>query len=191
MKLRSGDSVVIISGKDKGKTGTVLRVLHAKNRLVVSGINMRKRHLPATPQRAGSIVEYEAGIAASNVMLLDPKTKKRTRIAMKVNDKGHKARVALRSGEALPDRKAGAKTGTKVEGAKTGAKGKSTKKSEDKETTVVSAPPAKGPFWKKVLSFGEDVKDQAEVREPSHMKTDKSVPDQTREPSTFTHGRGD
>ena len=101
MKIRTGDSVVVIAGKDKGKTGTVLRVLHAKNRLVIEGVNMRVRHMRKTAQGPGQRIKYEAGIAVSNVMIVDPKTKKPTRIGYKIDDKGNKKRVAKMSGEVI------------------------------------------------------------------------------------------
>ena len=110
MKLHTGDHVVIISGKDKGKTGSILRVLASNGRIVVGGINMRTRHMKATPQRAGQKIQYEASIDISNVMLVDPKTKKRTRIGITTNEKGQKRRVAKASGEELPIKKAGATT---------------------------------------------------------------------------------
>ena len=100
MKIAKGDSVVVITGKDKGKTGTVLSVLKNKNKVVVAGINMRTKHVKKTPQRAGEKITYEGSIAVSNVMLVDPKTSKRTRVGYKVTEKG-KVRVAKRSGETI------------------------------------------------------------------------------------------
>ena len=100
MKLHTGDLVVIITGKDKGKTGRILRVLLEKNRVVVAGINMRTRHIKKTAQSAGRVVRYEASLHASNVMAVDPKTKKRTRIGFRFKD-GHKQRFAKNSGEEL------------------------------------------------------------------------------------------
>jgi len=100
MKLHVGDTVVVITGKDKGKTGRVLRVHPEDSRVVVSDINMRTRFTKKTPQAPGRQVKFEASIAAGNVMLLDPKTKKPTRIGFRmVGDK--KERFAKRSGEAL------------------------------------------------------------------------------------------
>ena len=100
MKLHTGDLVVIITGKDKGKTGRILRVLLEKNRVVVAGINMRTRHIKKTAQSAGRVVRYEASLHASNVMAVDPKTKKRTRIGYRFKD-GHKERIAKKSGEEM------------------------------------------------------------------------------------------
>jgi len=100
MKLHTGDTVVIITGKDKGKTGRILRVLMGKNRVVIAGANMRTRHIKKTPQSPGRIVRYEASLHVSNVMVLDPKSKKRTRIGRRIVD-GTKERFAKRSGEAI------------------------------------------------------------------------------------------
>lgn len=144
MKIRIGDSVVIISGKDKGKQGTVLRVLASQNRVVVEGANMRIRHIKKTTQSAGQRISYEASIHASNVMILDPKTKKPTRVGYKIDEKtGKKTRVALLSGEVI----AKAATAKAAKGAK-----KSEKKS-DKEDKKADAPvkpeSGKTPFWKR------------------------------------------
>jgi large subunit ribosomal protein L24 len=102
MKIHTGDIVVINTGKDKGKQGTVLRVLETKNRVVVEGVNMRVRHIKKTAQSAGQRISYEASIHASNVQILDPKTKKPTRIGYKVDAKtGKKTRIAKASGEVI------------------------------------------------------------------------------------------
>ena len=101
MNLIKGDKVIVIAGKDKGKTGTIQKVDPKTNRVVVEGVNLRKKHkkpTQATPE--GSIVEIYAPIDASNVMLIDPKTKKPTRVGHKVV-KGKKVRVALKSGTEL------------------------------------------------------------------------------------------
>ncbi|MDR3683664.1 MAG: 50S ribosomal protein L24 [Geothrix sp.] len=81
MKLKKGDQVVVIAGKEKGKTGTVAKVSPATNRVVVTGINMIKKATKPNPQtnEGGGIIEKEASLHASNVMLLDPKTGKGTR----------------------------------------------------------------------------------------------------------------
>lgn len=102
MRVQNGDTVVVISGKDKGKTGTVMRVLKSTDRVVVEGINMRTRHIRKTPQQAGQKIRYEASIHASNVMPIDAKTKKRTRVRMEMDSKTKaKKRVAVRSGEVI------------------------------------------------------------------------------------------
>jgi large subunit ribosomal protein L24 len=100
MKLHTGDTVVVISGKDKGKVGRILRTLEAKRRVVVAGVNMRTRHMKKTQQAPGRIIRYEAALDVSNIMLVDPKTKKRTRIGVRKID-GKKERFARGSGEAL------------------------------------------------------------------------------------------
>ena len=101
MKLHTGDTVVIIAGKDKGKTGRILRVLPETHRIVIAGANMRKRHMKKTPQAPGRIVRYEGSLDVSNVMVVDPKTKKRSRIGRRLDDQGKKERFAKKSGEAL------------------------------------------------------------------------------------------
>lgn len=95
MDLRKGDKVVVIAGKDKGKTGEIQKVLPRTNRVVVEGVNLRKKHKKPTQNNPeGSIVEVYAPIDASNVMILDPKTKKPVRIGHKIV-KGKKVRVTV------------------------------------------------------------------------------------------------
>ena len=101
MNLKKGDKVVVIAGKDKGKEGNILAVLKDENRVVVEGVNMVKKHIKANGEQSGSIVEKEASIHASNVMILDPKTKKPTRIGHSVNKDGKKIRVAKKSNSSL------------------------------------------------------------------------------------------
>ena len=101
MNLKTGDKVVVIAGKDKGKEGKITKILKADNKVVVEGINMAKKHIKPNGQTAGSIVEVELPIHASNVMILDPKTKKRTRIGHTVDKKGKKIRVSKKSNESL------------------------------------------------------------------------------------------
>jgi large subunit ribosomal protein L24 len=103
LQIRKGDRVKVISGNYKGTEGTVLRVEPEKNRVVVQGVNLRKRHRkpsPATPE--GGIVEFEAPIHASNVMLLDPKSGEPTRVKAGVGSDGRRERVAVKSGQAIP-----------------------------------------------------------------------------------------
>jgi len=84
MKLKKGDHVVVVSGKDKGKEGTILTVFPKLNRIVVDGVAMAKRHLRKTGRgQSGRIVEHPAAINASNVMLIDAETKKPTRVGRK------------------------------------------------------------------------------------------------------------
>ena len=102
-RIRQGDTVVVISGKDKGKTGKVKRVLAEDGRVVVEGVNLVKRHMRPTPRNpSGGILEREQPIAASKVMPVDPKTGKGTRVRFKTLENGKKIRVAVKSGEEIP-----------------------------------------------------------------------------------------
>ena len=100
-KFKKGDRVTVLSGKDKGKTGEVLKVLPSKNRAVVQGINLYKRHTPPSQAGPGGIVEKEASIHLSNLSHLDPSDSKPARIGMKVLDGGRHVRYAKRSGEII------------------------------------------------------------------------------------------
>ena len=103
LKIRRDDEVVVISGKDRGKTGKVLRVDPKKERVYVQGLNIIKRHqrpLPQAPQREAGVIEREGPIHISNVMLIDPKTKKRTRVGISRED-GGRNRVTRASGSKL------------------------------------------------------------------------------------------
>ena len=101
LKIKKGDKVVVITGRDKGKTGEVKQVQPAENRVVVDGVNMVKRHTAPSAGNAGGIVEKEASIHISNVACVDPKTDKPTRIGYKTLDDGRKVRYAKRSGEII------------------------------------------------------------------------------------------
>ena len=101
MYFKTGDKVVVIAGKSKGKEGSIIKVLRDENKVVVEGVNMIKKHIKPNGQESGSIVETEAPIHASNVMILDPKTKKPTRIGHTTNKAGKKVRVAKKSNENL------------------------------------------------------------------------------------------
>ena len=101
MKIRKGDRVKVITGRSKGKVGDVLRVIPAEQRVVVSGVNMIKRHTKPGRTDAGGIVEREAAIHVSNVAILDPKSDKPTKVGFKVLEDGRKVRVARGSGETL------------------------------------------------------------------------------------------
>ncbi len=101
MNFKTGDKVVVISGKDKGKEGKITHILRSENRVVVEGINMVKKHVKGNGQQAGSINDVEAPIHASNVMIVDPKTKKPTRIGHSVNKDGKKIRVSKKSNSSL------------------------------------------------------------------------------------------
>jgi large subunit ribosomal protein L24 len=98
--VRKNDEVLVISGKDRGKRGRVLQVLPEKNRVVVEGVNMIKRHTKPNPQRSikGGIVEREGAIHASNVQPIDPDSGKPTRVGRRVLEDGRRVRVARRSG---------------------------------------------------------------------------------------------
>ena len=101
MNLVKGDKVIVIAGRDKGKTGTIQKVIPEQNRVVVEGINLRKKtNKPSQKNPDGGIIEVYAPIDASNVMLVDPKTKKPTKIGHKVV-KGKKVRYAKKSGTVL------------------------------------------------------------------------------------------
>ncbi len=102
-QIRRGDRVKVIRGNDKGSEGTVIRVEPDKNRVVVQGVNVRKRHRkPSATVPEGGIVEFEAPIHASNVMLLDPKSGEPTRVRSDVGTDGKRQRVAVKSGQAIP-----------------------------------------------------------------------------------------
>jgi large subunit ribosomal protein L24 len=101
MKIKKGDTVVVISGRDKGKSGEVLRVLPADRRLIVQGIHIARRHTKPRMGDPGGIVDKELTIDVSNVAHIDPQSGKPTRIGYKTLDDGHKVRVARRSGEVL------------------------------------------------------------------------------------------
>jgi len=108
MKIRKNDSVMVIAGNDKGKTGKVLKVFPKTSRLIIEGINLRKRHTkPTQKSPQGGIQEKEAAIHISNVMILDPKSNEPTRIGARVilDEKSGKkkiARVSQVSGEMIP-----------------------------------------------------------------------------------------
>ncbi len=98
-RIRKDDTVVVIAGKDKGRTGKVLKVLTKEDRVLVEGVNLIKRHTkPDVANPNGGVISKEASLHISNVALRDPKTGKPTRVGFKVNDKGRKIRVAKGSG---------------------------------------------------------------------------------------------
>jgi large subunit ribosomal protein L24 len=101
LKIKKGDKVVVIAGKDKGRGGEVLRVLPKENRVLVSGVNMMKRHTKPAMGQPGGIVEREAALHVSNVSHVDPKDSKPTRVGYKTLDDGRKVRFAKRSGEVI------------------------------------------------------------------------------------------
>jgi len=103
MKIKKGDAVEVISGKDAGKQGRVLVVDHGRERLVIEGVNMIKRHTRPNPQKnvKGGVVEREASIHASNVMVISPDSGQKSRIGIRVLDDGRKVRVAKVDGAIL------------------------------------------------------------------------------------------
>ncbi|MES3034178.1 MAG: 50S ribosomal protein L24 [Gemmatimonadota bacterium] len=102
-RITKGDTVQVMRGSDKGKTGKVMRVFLKTGRVLVEGINIVKRHTRATrPEETGGIIEKPAPVALSNVMLIDPKTGKATRIRARIDTDGTKERVSVKSGDVIP-----------------------------------------------------------------------------------------
>ena len=101
LKIRKGDKVVVITGKDKGKQGEVVRTIPSENRAVVRGVNVAKRHQKQTAAQEGGIISKELPIHVSNLALRDPKDGKPTRVGYKTLADGKKVRVAKRSGEVI------------------------------------------------------------------------------------------
>ena len=97
-KIKKGDTVVVITGRDKGRSGEVIEMRREDGRVLVRGVNMVKRHQRQTAQQEGGIISKEASVHLSNVALADPKDGKPTRIGFKVLTDGKKVRVAKRSG---------------------------------------------------------------------------------------------
>jgi large subunit ribosomal protein L24 len=100
-KIRKGDNVVVLTGKDKGRTGEVLSVMPKDNRALVRGINMIVRHQRQTQAQEGGLIRKEAPIQLSNLAVADPKDGKPTRVGFRVEKDGTKVRVAKRSGEVI------------------------------------------------------------------------------------------
>lgn len=102
LHVKKDDKVFVITGKDKGKTGRIIAAFPRQNRVLVEGVNMIKKHSkPSQQNPQGGIIEQEAPIHVSNVMLVDPKSGQPTRIGYKVLDNGKKVRVAKKSGEII------------------------------------------------------------------------------------------
>ncbi len=102
MKLRKGDKVIVIAGKARGQTSTIVRVLRKSDMVLLDGVNLVKRHRrPSAQNRKGQIIDKPMPIHASNVMLVDPKTGKPTRIKIVRDEKGGRTRVAVKSGNEL------------------------------------------------------------------------------------------
>ena len=103
LKLKKGDNVIVVAGRDKGKRGEVLRMMPAENRALVSGVNMVKRHKKPSQVDPGGIDTKEAPIHLSNLAIEDPKDGKATRIGYKFLEDGRKVRFAKRSGEVIDE----------------------------------------------------------------------------------------
>lgn len=101
LKIKTGDQVVVTTGKDKGKTGEVTAVVTEERRVIVQGINIVTKHVKPSQFSAGGIQKIEKSIHVSNVALVDPKTQKPTRVGYQIEKDGAKARVAKKSGEKL------------------------------------------------------------------------------------------
>jgi large subunit ribosomal protein L24 len=102
-KLKKGDKVIVLTGKDKGKTGEITAVHPKEGRLVVQGVNMAKRHQKQTQAQEAGIRSFEAPLQISNVAYLDPRDGKATRVGFKTLEDGRKVRFAKRSGEVIGD----------------------------------------------------------------------------------------
>lgn len=100
-KIKKGDKVVVLTGRDKGRTGEVIQVMPTEGRALVRGVNIVKRHQRQTQNQEGGIISKESPIHLSNLAYADPKTGKPTRIGFKVLEDGTKVRVAKKSGETI------------------------------------------------------------------------------------------
>jgi len=104
-KIKKGDHVIVLTGRDKGKHGEVIQVMPKDGRALVRGVNVVRRHQKQTAQTEGGIVSKEASIDLSNLAIEDPKDGKPTRVGFKLLEDGSKVRFAKRSGEVIPERK--------------------------------------------------------------------------------------
>ncbi|MAM69225.1 MAG: 50S ribosomal protein L24 [Rhodospirillaceae bacterium] len=100
-RIRKGDEVIVLSGRDKGKKGSVLKVLTDEDRVIVQGVHIVKRHQRQSQTEQGGIVEKEASIHVSNVSLLDPESGDATKVGFRLLEDGRKVRFAKRSGEVI------------------------------------------------------------------------------------------
>ena len=100
-RMRKGDRVAVLAGRDKGKRGEILRVIPKEDRVVVQGVNMVKRHRKPSQMSPGGIDEFEAPIHVSNVAHIDPESDKPTRVGFKTLDDGSKVRFSKRSGDVI------------------------------------------------------------------------------------------
>jgi len=100
-KIKKGDKVVVLAGRDKGRTGQVLKVMPTEERAIVQGVNLVKRHTRQSGTQEGGIISKEGPIQLSNIAIADPKDGKPTRVGFKILDDGRKVRVAKRSGDLI------------------------------------------------------------------------------------------
>ena len=102
-KIRKGDRVRVLTGKDRGREGTVAKVLPGRGKVIVDGVNVARKHVRANPQQniPGGIIEVDMALDASNVAVLSPKDGKPTRVGYRFDAEGNKMRICKRSGEAL------------------------------------------------------------------------------------------
>ncbi len=103
LKIKKGDQVIVTTGRDKGQKGEVLKVLREENRVIVKGVNLRKKHRKPSQTGPGGIEEKEASIHVSNVAVVDPKTGEGSRVGYTVLKGGRKVRVAKKSGEVVDE----------------------------------------------------------------------------------------
>jgi large subunit ribosomal protein L24 len=103
-KIKKGDQVVVLTGRDKGKRGEVLQVMPKESRALVRGVNVQRKHEKQTAQKQGGITSKEGPIQLSNLAIADPKDGSPTRIGFKVLENGTKVRIARKSGEQIPDK---------------------------------------------------------------------------------------
>ncbi len=101
LKVKKGDKVIVRTGRDKGKIGTVLKVFKEDSALIVEGVNVVKKHVKPTQYSAGGIEQKESKIHISNVALLDPKTEQPSKVGFKIQKDGSKVRFAKKSGEII------------------------------------------------------------------------------------------
>ena len=104
LKIKKGDKVIVLTGRDKGKRGEVIQVRPKENRALVRGVNVVRRHQRQTASQEGGIVSKEAPIQISNLAIEDPVDGKPTRVGFRILEDGTKARVAKRSGELIPEK---------------------------------------------------------------------------------------
>jgi large subunit ribosomal protein L24 len=104
LKIKKGDRVIVLAGRDKGKQGEVIAVMPKENRALVRGVNIVRRHQRQTASQNGGIISKEAPIDVSNLALEDPKDGKPTRVGFRILEDGRKVRFAKRSGELIPER---------------------------------------------------------------------------------------